>query len=254
MASCGQILQLISRELDQDLSPQELEELTAHLAQCPECRTLRQQLTQVNRAMAQLDEMQLPAPPQLVPGVMDRIREESGRKPHTRAISLPRRPQFRVLAGMAACAVLCVGLLRLSPLQPPSSDRTGDDISGQSLPDTPQTACVYTASDNGSDGEAAPSLRTASAPEAALYSAAKVAPEEDNSLLTTLILPQLPQDSEELLEGAQWIQQEDGSTSCTVPVQALEQLLQLAREQDLALQYLPQDSGADIGLFVLSPQ
>lgn len=111
MVSCEYFLELLSAGLDGELTAEEERELSGHLASCPECRELAARLTAVHAAFPQLEE--IPAPEGFAAGVMDRIRAEE--KGKTKVIPLFRRPQFRAAAGLAACALLCVGLYRGIP-------------------------------------------------------------------------------------------------------------------------------------------
>lgn len=106
MDSCERCTQLLSARLDGELTARETRELEAHLASCPECRALAEELEAIHAAFPRLEE--IPAPEGFAQGVMERIREEAGPK----VIPLFRRPQFRALAGLAACAALCLGLYR----------------------------------------------------------------------------------------------------------------------------------------------
>ena len=108
MDSCERCTQLLSARLDGELTAREAQELEAHLADCPECRALAEELEAIHAAFPQLEE--IPAPEGFAQGVMERIREEANPK----VIPLFRRPQFRALAGLAACAALCLGLYRVA--------------------------------------------------------------------------------------------------------------------------------------------
>ena len=103
--NCERCLEQLSARLDGELPAGEAAELEAHLARCPSCRALAQQLEQLHGDFPALEELEAPAG--FAQGVMDRIRTE---KPAGRVIPLFRRPQFKALAGLAACAALCIGL------------------------------------------------------------------------------------------------------------------------------------------------
>lgn len=64
---CGEYLELISANLDGALSPEELERLNAHLARCPECRALMDDLTALHQGLSALPGAQAPA------GLTDRV-------------------------------------------------------------------------------------------------------------------------------------------------------------------------------------
>ena len=100
--NCDKYVELLSARLDGELSEPEERELEAHLASCPACRAASAQLAALRPAFSELED--LPAPESLTRNVMDRIREEN------KTVPLYQRPLFKALAGLAACAVLAVGL------------------------------------------------------------------------------------------------------------------------------------------------
>lgn len=102
--TCDKCLELLSARLDSALTGEEERELEAHLAVCPECRAAEAQLAELRTGFAGLEEV--PAPEGFTQGVMDRIRISEPKK----VIPLFKRPQFRALAGLAACLALAVGL------------------------------------------------------------------------------------------------------------------------------------------------
>lgn len=108
--TCEQCAELLSAQLDDMISQEENKALEAHLAKCPEYRQLAYDLEQLHKAFADIQEAQPPA--RIVQGVMARIAKERR-----------RCSVFKTLAGLAACAVICVGLYgaaqtRQSPEQP----------------------------------------------------------------------------------------------------------------------------------------
>lgn len=100
--NCDKYLELLSARLDGELTESEERELEAHLESCPACRAAGAQLAALRSAFSELEE--LPAPEEFTRDVMDRVRETN------KTVPLFRRPRFKVLAGLAACAVLAVGL------------------------------------------------------------------------------------------------------------------------------------------------
>lgn len=107
MASCEYYIELISAGLDGQLSAEQERELADHLVSCPACRELGVQLAAAHAAFAGMEELE--APEGFAQGVMERVRREEARKP--KVVPLFRRPQMKALASLAACAVLCVGLM-----------------------------------------------------------------------------------------------------------------------------------------------
>lgn len=105
--SCERAWELLSQQLDEPLSPQEKQELEEHLAACPSCRKDKEELEQLDQALRNLGEIQAPA--DFTQRVMAQVQQTQS-KP--KVIPLWRRPQVRALAGLAACALLCIGIYR----------------------------------------------------------------------------------------------------------------------------------------------
>lgn len=116
--ACQRYYELISQRLDGELTEDEQQELESHLAVCPSCRALDQQLSGLHEQFSDLEEV--PAPEGFAQGVMDRIRMEESKK----VIPLFRRPQFKTAAGLAACLVLCAGLYGAGQLNLPGQNVT----------------------------------------------------------------------------------------------------------------------------------
>lgn len=110
MISCERAWELLSQQLDEPLSPQEKQELEEHLAACPSCRKDKEELEQLDQALRNLGEIQAPA--DFTQRVMAQVQQTQS-KP--KVIPLWRRPQVRALAGLAACALLCIGIYRSLP-------------------------------------------------------------------------------------------------------------------------------------------
>lgn len=110
MISCERAWELLSQQLDEPLSPQEKQELEEHPAACPSCRKDKEELEQMDQALRNLGEIQAPA--DFTQRVMAQVQQTQS-KP--KVIPLWRRPQIRALAGLAACALLCIGIYRSLP-------------------------------------------------------------------------------------------------------------------------------------------
>ena len=106
--SCDRYVALLSARLEADLDGEEERELEAHLLVCPGCRAAGAQLAALHGAFDELEGAE--APEGFAQGVMNRIRAEARPK----VIPLFKRPQFRALAGLAACIVMVVGLYNTS--------------------------------------------------------------------------------------------------------------------------------------------
>lgn len=111
MISCERAWELLSQQMDEPLSHQEKQELEEHLAVCPSCRKDQEELEQMKETLKGLEELQ--APVNFTARVMAQVQMESQGK--FKVIPLWRRPQVRALAGLAACALLCIGIYRFMP-------------------------------------------------------------------------------------------------------------------------------------------
>lgn len=128
---CERCTQLLSARLDEPLSREEEEWLQTHLAACPECRALAEELEELKAGFGELEEIS--APEGFAQGVMDRIRSEK------KVVPLFRRRHVRILAGAAACLVLCVALYgmeagQLSSPMAPNADITLSSVEGSAEP------------------------------------------------------------------------------------------------------------------------
>lgn len=121
----------LSAHLDGDLEAPARDRLAAHLEACPECREVVGELRLLSE---RLDRHPDPAPPRdLWPGVAERIRGEGPRPAALHPAQGPSRWWARPLwlapaAGLAALAVVVVGLRLLGPpgpAGPPSSGPEG---------------------------------------------------------------------------------------------------------------------------------
>ncbi len=106
---CEDAALLLSARLDGELSEAEEQELNDHLAGCPACRALAEDLASLRASLERLEDE--PDAEGFAARVMESVRAAEGRK---KIIPLFRRPQARAVAGLAACAVLCVGLYAAS--------------------------------------------------------------------------------------------------------------------------------------------
>ncbi len=205
MKSCEQYQQAISLSLDGVLSREEEAALRAHLEQCPRCRADYALLQAASAALR--EEGETPAPPQLLPQVMDEIRRQAPPK----VIPLWRRPQIRALGALAACAVICVGLYRF-PFQPDAASSSAGSDPGVGV--VPSTYGV-TAQDAG------------------------ISPRMETT--TQLILTQLPQEAAQLLPPLEeWEGDGSGAVWCSVSPQQLEQVLESLEEAGVPVDAPPQ--------------
>ena len=106
MLTCEDALERMSQALDGPLPLEERQALEEHLESCPECRAAYAVLFQMEDALREIGET--PAPAELSARVMEQIQAEAA--PARRPAPRWNRAGWRNLAGLAACAVLCLGL------------------------------------------------------------------------------------------------------------------------------------------------
>lgn len=109
--TCDKALLLLSVRVDERLSAKEERKLEDHLSACQSCRAISEQLEELCGSFDGLEEYA--APEGFSRRVMETITGEEQTAP--KVVPLFRRPGVRVLAGLAACLVLCVGLYRSRP-------------------------------------------------------------------------------------------------------------------------------------------
>lgn len=215
---CGGYLELLSARLDGELTEAQKRELEAHLAACPECRAAGAQLAALQSAFHELEDV--PAPEGFAQSVMDRVRESEPNK----AVPLFHRPQFRVLAGLAACLALAAGLYCAGPRETNGMDTMTRDF----VPDA-QTEHA----DGGFAGEA-PQIDARSVPgpeesDAAVYDSAVTLPDELKSCTDVLVIDRMPEGGWELISPDAY-----GSVyGLYVTGELLEQINQMAQEQGI---------------------
>lgn len=120
MASCEYYIELLSVELDGQLSREQEQELAQHLLECPGCREIGSRMEAIHGAFAELEE--IPAPEGFAEGVMKEIRARENRP---KVVPLWKRPVWKGLAGLAACCVLCLGLYQTGMLDKNRVDTEG---------------------------------------------------------------------------------------------------------------------------------
>ncbi len=104
--NCENALELMNRELDEALTPEEAAALQAHLDACPDCRETRRQLHELD---ALLQESELEPPAALHDGVMQAIRQEKkqrSRRAWVPAAAIAAAAALVLLAGRAGLIAL----------------------------------------------------------------------------------------------------------------------------------------------------
>lgn len=270
MEQCNRYLEWLSAQLDNEITPEETRELEQHLARCPDCNTLAQELAMIHTAFPQLEE--LAAPEGFAQGVMEKIQAQEGQK--NKVMPLFKRPQFRALAGLAACAVLCVGLYRGGQFSADSGEMTGHDqpagmgIAAASAGSEPEMRMGSAPADVQGDADVqldavAPQISAFGVPgeelptQPTIHSADGSGPYQvaGQNVSAILTLSQLPDGAEELLgQEVPWTIEEDGQVSCLVTGQQLQALLQLAQgQEDISTALVGQAEDEELCAVILLP-
>ena len=266
MDGCETMEVWLSLRLDGMLEPEEERELEAHLAVCPRCRALAQELEAVHTVFPQLEDCS--APEGFAQGVMERI---GALEQKPKVVPLFRRPQVRALAGLAACAVLCIGLYRGGMLNQ-SVDSLEVESAGASLdaatyePADPSAADQNTAApeteESATSSEEQKDTAVRVAPDPAPADGSGDASSGDGSLSVpqtqdsiqpsqfqvgtqmaqgytvagqtvwaVLTMDRLPQGWEDVLgQSPEWLTDEAGRTCCMITAGQLQQLQTLAQQ------------------------
>lgn len=146
MAHCDEYIDLISAAIDGALSPVEQEKLDSHLASCPECRALYEELTALHAALSGLPPVEVPA--DLTEHIMDAVAAEQVLPfAPTQAQKSPVR-RWRWLTSAAVLALVLAGTWGLRPWEntardakpegAPSSILQNIPASDESLPEASQ--------------------------------------------------------------------------------------------------------------------
>lgn len=177
MGSCDEILELISAALDGPLSEADQAALDAHLAICPACSALFQELSALHTAASALEEV--PAPEGFAAAVMARVSAEAEQEQPDRVIPFPkkaRRSHWKQWTATAAvAAIVALGAIAL-PGQFGGSSVMTADTNGEAAPQAVMDqATADPSADEAIDGAVSESetfnSTTANAP--ALFSAQK---------------------------------------------------------------------------------
>lgn len=255
---CDRYWELLSARLDGALSEAEEQELEAHLASCPDCRALLEELKELRESFDALGEEE--APEGFAQGVMDRIRASEAPK----IIPLWKRPQVRALAGLAACLVLVVGIYSAS--RPRYWDKTvkmdvtarsfnqdalaegeecpqvNADLVSPEAADAPQIASYAAPSPAQADISAGTAGLEKTVPEDGLsLEATEIGPKYsmDQGAELALTVERLPEGAEELIlssEAASAVEIDRDGNVCyhCVTLEELEQVEQMAQEQGVS--------------------
>lgn len=253
--NCDRYLELLSARLDGALTEAGARELEAHLVSCPECRAAEGQLAALRSAFAELED--IPAPQDFTQDVMDRIRESEPNK----TVPLFRRPLFRAMTGLAACAALAVGLY--GAVRQPQQDwdqitrsyhqdaleKVEDIPSGEilrSVPDFSTTAA-------GPDMEApaaepeGPLDTQKSVSDAVVYDGAAVLPAAPISDTEILVVDRMPEGGWDLIPPETPV----SADGLHVTGELLEQIKRMAQDQGITASITSGTEGAELHLVVV---
>lgn len=274
--NCEQMTVLLSAWLDGEVTAQEEVQLQEHLAQCPACRALFEQLQTLHTSFSDLEEIS--APEDFAQGVMSRI--EAERKP--KIVPLFKRPQVRAMAGLAACAVLCIGFgsfalngglkssntaMDAAPAAPAAMPESASysmveapamaepEMQYDAAPSEPAMESVLTTAapeERGSDEPAQAMPETAGGVRADGQADGLI--EEYSKENAVILLQELPEGLEEALGQLQWEERiEDGALCAQLTAEQAETLLELVNAQGLSVeQSIPETGESEHWMLILS--
>lgn len=122
MAYCEEYVEFISAAIDGALSPAEQEKLSAHLASCPECQKLYDDLSALHAATAELPPVEVPAG--LKGRIMDAVAAEAE---EAKALPFaPKKSPIRWQRWLASAAVLALVVLGTWSWKPWESHSSAD--------------------------------------------------------------------------------------------------------------------------------
>ena len=108
--NCENAFDLISMDIDGELSPEQAEQLQAHLRDCADCRRLAEAMRAIHSNVSALE---VPAPEGLAEGVMRRIGQQSG------TVKKPKRRFFGPGTGFGMVAAVLVLLMGTGVIRVP---------------------------------------------------------------------------------------------------------------------------------------
>lgn len=278
--NCEQMTALLSAYVDGELTVQEEKQVQEHLEQCPECRALYEQLQTLHTSFSDLEE--IPAPENFARGVMSRIKvEQKPAKP--KVIPLFKRPQFRAVMGLAACAVLCIGFGRVamdSGFKRANSEQAAPAAAPESAVVAPEGDSAYDVREYSVQATAGTGVES----RMDIFPAEQVMPEmpaapaamepaasepmeapaemqtdstqaEKGAVGSEIILAELPEGLEEVVGALQWEEgTENGSLRASLTREQALLVMELVREQNLPFGTNDPDGAApDVWTLVLKP-
>ena len=207
METCEYWLEQLSARLDGELTSEEERRLEEHLERCPSCRALAAQLEMVSAGLDGLEE--IPAPEGFARRVMDRV-AAGEKKP--KVVPLFRRPQIRALAGLAACAALCIGLYGAGQLSGRDAASEELQVSAYGVEGENQNPQIRTYDSEGVRPHGDASLAGGEGPQA-----------QSEDVQARVVFDRLPEGWEELFPGAAGV---DGMTVSAEQARAFVDLLE----------------------------
>ncbi len=106
MIMCDAMFILLNLELDGELTSDEQKQLNEHRATCPTCQARTFELRQMSAAVRDLDAT-------LPEGFHDRVLDQISQEQKSAKKVIPFATYVRRYGGVAACALLCVGLVQM---------------------------------------------------------------------------------------------------------------------------------------------
>lgn len=197
MPSCRKYERMISADIDGELTPEEEQEMQAHLATCGRCRALKIEVERICASVRVMDTV--PAPKNLSKEIMTRVQEA----PKSKIIHLFQKHCAKPAAGIAACVVFCACLYGVA---------IQGRLNGVASNDVAPKAAMY--SNRGEDGL----IASRTIPEIAIDSASS----------SVVRFDQLPDGWEDVLS------EKVCTDGCVVPQPQAKEFLELLDEQKIS--------------------
>ena len=160
--NCQEALEAISAAIDGELSPDERAALDAHLASCPACIALFEELSGQSRLLRELD-CAVPAglSARILASLPDRAEDDrAGSKPNMTPFPVKKRPAlWRRLGTLAACLALVIWA---------GASFLPGVFAGRSAEAAPGDTAMYSAGSSGADAAKAPQYAPAPSPNGAI--------------------------------------------------------------------------------------
>ena len=247
MRNCDEIVELISASLDGQLTADEQTALNEHIACCPACSALLDDLSALHLAAAELEEV--PAPAGFAASVMGVIAAETAQETKSNVIPFaPRKPRrshwknWGVTA--AAIAIVVMGAVSVPSLQGNFAPKAEADMA----PPAAEMSADYALADETHYGAKAQSNNTADIPAEDMKPSAPSAAPETADYVGVLVLEEIP----DSLSGYEGVVCSDGTVTYILTADQFDTLLQeLEESKPVGYFYTAGNAEAELGKIIV---